>query len=161
MKISFTLNNQSVTVETSPYKTVLEIMRDDLGLMGTKKGCQAGECGSCLAFINNNLVNTCLIPAFKIDGSQILTIEGFSLTKSYNLIETAFFKAGVNLCGFCTPGIVMAVEALLNNNLNPSLEEIKKSVSGNICRCISFNTLIEGIKEAAALKRKRRYDRKR
>ena len=160
MKIEFNLNNSDIVIDTSPFKMLVDILRIDLGLTGTKKGCGSGNCGSCLAFINNRLLNTCMVPAFKIEGARIVTIEGFSSTKEFHSIVEAFRKAGVTLCGFCAPGIVMATEALLVNSLAPSVAEIKMAISGNNCRCIGYNSLVNGILEAARRRRKSNYGRK-
>ncbi len=156
MKISFTLNGKPVTVDTTPEKTLVDILREDLGLAGTKKGCGRGECGACLVFMDKNLVNSCLIPGFKADGTEIMTIEGFRETKEFQAIEDGFERFKVKLCGFCTPGVVMAVEDLLSHNLDPREPEIKEAISGNLCRCMGTSGIIGAIAEAAKIRSRRR-----
>jgi carbon-monoxide dehydrogenase small subunit len=156
MKITIMLNGKLTSLDVPPEKTLLEMLRKDLGLVGTKKGCGRGECGTCLVSMDKNLVNACLIPAFKTDGTEIVTIEGFSQTREFLAIETGFEKMQVSLCGFCTSGIVMAVEDLLSHNLNPTEADIKKSLSGNICRCMGSSGIIAGVMEAAKIRWRKR-----
>jgi len=160
MKIEFNLNNSDIIIDTSPFKMLVDVLRINLGLTGTKKGCGSGNCGSCLVFINNKLLNSCLVPVFKIAGTRILTIEGFSTTREFHSTVGAFQSAGVTLCGFCAPGIVMAAEALILDNPTPSAAEIKTAISGNNCRCIGYHSLVNGILEAARRRRKSNYGRK-
>ena len=161
MLIKFELNGNKVSVESAPFKKLVHILRIDFGLTGTKFGCGSGQCGSCMAFMNGEIINTCLIPAFRIQAARITTIEGFAGSREYTQIETAFATCGVSLCGFCSPGIIMATEALLHNSSSPAEQEIKEALAGNSCRCIGYTSLISGIREAARLRRKSNYARKR
>ncbi|MBN2536251.1 MAG: (2Fe-2S)-binding protein [Spirochaetales bacterium] len=156
MKITFTLNGKKTTIETSPEKKLIDILRLDLGLCGTKKGCEQGECGSCLVLINNNLINSCLVPAFRLGGKDIMTIEGFSQTKEYSMIEEAFLKKGVTLCGFCAPGVVLSIANLLSNTSTPSTGEIRDALSGQLCRCNGFLSLIQVVVEVFRIKNRKK-----
>jgi len=156
MKISFTLNGKLVSVETQPEKTLVDILREDLRLVGTKKGCGRGECGACMVFMDKNLVNSCLVPGFKADGTEILTIEGFRETKEFQAIADGLESSKVRLCGFCTTGVVMAIEDLLSHNLDPMEAEIKEAISGNLCRCMGTSGIVRAIAAAAKLRSRRR-----
>lgn len=156
MKIIFTLNGRKTTLETSPEKKLIDILRSDLGLSGTKRGCEQGECGSCLVFINNNLLNSCLIPAFRLAGKDVVTIEGFSQTKEYSIIEEAFFNTGITLCGFCAPGIVLSIAHLLSHNQTPSYAEIRDALSGHLCRCNGFLSLMDVVIEVFKIKNRKK-----
>jgi carbon-monoxide dehydrogenase small subunit len=156
MKVIFTLNGKKTTIETSPEKKLIDILRFDLGLSGTKRGCEQGECGSCLVFINNNLLNSCLIPAFRLVGKDVVTIEGFSQTKEYTIIEEAFFNTGITLCGFCAPGIVLSIAYLLSHTQMPSHDEIRDALSGHLCRCNGFLALMDVVKEVFKIKNRKK-----
>lgn len=160
MKISFTLNGKKTTIEAPPEKKLLDILRFDLGLYGTKKGCEQGECGACLVFIDNNLLNSCMIPAFRIIGKAVLTIEGFSQTKEYAIIEEAFFKTGITLCGFCAPGVVLSIANIFSHTLKPSHDEIKDALSGHLCRCNGFLSLMDVVKEVFKIKNRKKNAKK-
>jgi aerobic-type carbon monoxide dehydrogenase small subunit (CoxS/CutS family) len=161
MKIVFTLNGKKTTIEAPPEKRLIDILRSDLGLTGTKKGCEKGECGSCLVFMNNNLVNSCLIPAFRLMHTQVVTIEGFSQTKEYAIIEEAFVKTGITLCGFCAPGIVLSIANLLSHTNTPSQDEVKTALSGHLCRCNGFLSLMDVVKEVFSIKDRKKNAKRR
>lgn len=149
MRISFTLNNKDVEVEASPNLTLLDLLRDQLGLTGTKKGCEKGECGACTVLIDGHSVNSCLILVGQIEGKEILTIEGVSKNGELNRIQKAFAEKGAVQCGYCTPGFIMSTKALLDKNPHPTKEEIKEGISGNVCRCTGYEQIIEAIEAVA------------
>ena len=131
MKITFTLNGEQVTVETTLSMRLLDVIRNDLGLTGTKEGCGEGECGACQVYLDGKLVNSCLVPMNNVIGKEVLTIEGFAKTEAYKKIEEGYIEEGGVQCGFCTPGMIIATESLLNKNPHPSDFEIKIGLSGN------------------------------
>jgi carbon-monoxide dehydrogenase small subunit len=150
MKIRFTLNNNHEAVDTDPMRRLLDVLRDDFGLSGVKEGCGEGECGACSVLVNGEIVFSCITPVQTVEGSAILTIEGYRNTDRYRAIEAAMEKAGGVQCGFCTPGFVLAAEALLRKNPHPTEEEIREGLSGNLCRCTGYTGIVEGIRAAAA-----------
>lgn len=148
-RIEFILNNQKVTVETEPLRRLLDVLRDDLDLKGPKEGCGEGECGACSVLIDGKLINSCLIAVGSIEGRQVLTIEGYAATDRFKVIEKAFADAGAVQCGFCTPGMVMAAEALLSQNSKPGEAQIREALSGNLCRCTGYTMIVEAVQLAA------------
>jgi len=149
MEIQFTLNGKKTSLDIPPDLRLLDLLRDFCGLMGTKEGCGKGECGACSVILNDKLVNSCLIPVCQIDNSEIITIEGLEKGGELDKLQQAFIDAGAVQCGFCTPGMIMAAKALLMQNPNPSEEEIKKGLSGNLCRCTGYAKIIEAISNLA------------
>jgi len=147
--IEFTLNGKPVQVDCGPSERLLDIIRDRLGLTGTKEGCGEGECGACSVLVDGRLANSCLVAAGSIMGASVLTIEGFRDTERYKLLERTFACAGAVQCGFCTPGMVMAAEALLSHNPRPTEEEIREAISGNLCRCTGYNMIVDAILTAS------------
>lgn len=145
MKINFTLNHESVSCDTTYSKRLLDVIREDFDLTGTKEGCAEGECGACLVFLDDVLVNSCLVPMANVVDKEVITIEAFAKTKPYKSIEAAFVKAGAVQCGFCTPGMVMAIHELLRKNPKPSVEEVKEGLSGNLCRCTGYQSIFEAV----------------
>ncbi len=150
-KISFILNGKQYELKVKPWQTLLELIREDLNLTGTKEGCGQGECGSCTVIMNGKTVNSCLVPAVEADGQEILTIEGLSDNDRLHPIQEAFVSHSGMQCGFCTPGMIMSVKALLDSNPAPTNEEIRESISGNFCRCTGYIKIIESISAAAGL----------
>ncbi|CAH2213753.1 (2Fe-2S)-binding protein [Tepidibacter aestuarii] len=146
--ISFTLNGKEVVIKTDPLRRLVDILREDFKLKGTKEGCGEGECGACAIIIDDKLINSCLIPIGTIEGSNITTMEGYRETERFKVLQESFEKAGSVQCGFCTPGMIMATEALLRKNPKPNEEEIRDALSGNLCRCTGYNMIIEGVKTA-------------
>jgi carbon-monoxide dehydrogenase small subunit len=128
--------------------SLLDILRNELNLQGTKKGCDEGDCGACSVIMNGRLVNACLVMANKLEGAEILTIEGLSLKEELHPIQQAFIESGAIQCGYCTPGMIMATYALLQENPRPSKEEIKQGLSGNLCRCTGYNKILGAVKLA-------------
>lgn len=149
LTIEFTLNGQKRKIVTTSSTRLLDLIRDTLHLTGTKEGCGKGECGACTVIMNNELVASCLILAPQADGAEIITIEGVGRGKDLNPVQKAFIETGAIQCGFCTPGMVLAAKKLLEENPHPSLEEIRRGISGNLCRCTGYQKIIEAINLAA------------
>jgi len=124
---------------------LIDLLREDLGLTGTKRGCGNGKCGACSVILNGKLVNSCLVPAMKANGSEIRTVEGLAGEGDLHPIQEAFLEKGAVQCGFCTPGMLLAAKSLLDETPNPSKEEIKLAISGNLCRCTGYTKIIEAI----------------
>ena len=144
-EIKFTLNGKSCEVVVKPWRTLLEMIREDLHLTGTKEGCGEGECGSCTVIMGGKTVNSCLVPAMEADKQEIITIEGLPDGENLHPIQKAFVnKAGMQ-CGFCTPGMIMSAKVLLEKTPSPSEEEIREGIAGNFCRCTGYTKIIESI----------------
>ena len=149
MKISLTVNGQLREVEITPYTRLLDLLREDLGLTGTKEGCGKGECGACTVIMDGELVASCLVPAPQAAGSEILTIEGLGSKENLHPIQESFVEAGAVQCGFCIPGMVLASKKLLDENPHPAEKEIRIGLSGNICRCTGYAKIIDAVMMAA------------
>ncbi|MBA7467915.1 Nicotinate dehydrogenase small FeS subunit [subsurface metagenome] len=147
--IKFTVNGKKRKVETTPSTRLLDLLRDDLHLTGTKEGCGKGECGACTVIMNGELVASCLVLAPQANGAVITTIEGVGDDKCLDPVQEAFIETGAVQCGFCTPGIILATKKLLEENAYPSEEEIKRGISGNLCRCTGYQKIFDAIKLAA------------
>ncbi|MBA7521244.1 Nicotinate dehydrogenase small FeS subunit [subsurface metagenome] len=148
MMIELTINGMKRKVETTHSTRLLDLLRDDLHLTGTKEGCGKGECGACTVIINGELVASCLILAPQADGAVITTIEGIGDNECLDPIQEAFVETGAVQCGFCTPGMILAAKKLLEENALPSEEEIKRGISGNLCRCTGYQKIFDAIKLA-------------
>jgi carbon-monoxide dehydrogenase small subunit len=158
-KITFIINGNAQEFDVKPWKTLLEVIREDLKLTGTKEGCGHGECGSCTVLMDGKTVNSCLVPAVEADGCEITTIEGLAEGDALHPIQEAFVNQSGMQCGFCTPGMIMSAKALLDNNPHPDKEEIKEGIAGNFCRCTGYTKIIESISAAAeAMKGERKHD---
>lgn len=142
--LSFTVNDQAYQLEVKPNRTLVDVLREDLGLMGTKKGCGAGKCGSCTVLLDGRPVNSCLLLALQAQGKKILTIEGLGQKEPHPL-QRAFVEHGAVQCGYCSPGMIMTAQALLAENSGPEVSEIKKAIAGNLCRCTGYNKIVEAI----------------
>lgn len=147
--IKFTLNGRSVETDASATIRLLDFIRDELELIGTKEGCGEGECGACSIFVNGLLQNSCLIPIGSIDGAEIVTIEGIMETEQFKILDESYSLAGGVQCGYCIPGMVMASAAILSQNPHPSEAEIREGISGNLCRCTGYNMIVDAINLAA------------
>lgn len=150
MRIHFTVNGQQQTVDAAPTETLVHILRERLGLLGTKEGCGRGDCGACSVWMNGRLVNSCLVWAGKVDGAEIHTIEGLAAPEALHPIQQCFLDAGAVQCGYCTPGMVMAAYDLLRRNRTPTREEIREAIAGNLCRCTGYSAIVDAVEMAAA-----------
>ena len=148
-KIHFILNGEPIDAECAATARLLDVLREDYNLVGVKCGCSEGECGACAVLIDGNIINSCMVAMGSIEGSSIMTIEGYSKTNKFPVVERAYAKAGAVQCGFCTPGMIMATEALLLKNSNPTEAEIREGLSGNLCRCTGYNMIVEAVAMAA------------
>jgi carbon-monoxide dehydrogenase small subunit len=148
-EIHFNVNSKEYTLWVKPSATLLDMVREDLGLTGAKEGCGLGECGACTLLVDGQTVNACLMLAVEADGKQITTIEGLANGEALHPIQQAFVEIGGLQCGFCTPGMVLSAKALLDKNMNPSDQEIRKGLEGNFCRCTGYTKIIESVKVAA------------
>ena len=157
-KLRIKLNGSWREVETRPDRILLDLLREDLGLTGTKKGCERGECGACTVVMNGKAVLACLIPAAKADGAEILTVEGMAQKDRLHPLQQAFWEKGAVQCGYCTPGMLLSAKALLDENPEPGVEEVKEAISGNLCRCTGYTKIIEATLAAAEKMHKRRLD---
>jgi len=152
--ISFILNGGSMEVDVEPYWTLLYLLREILGLTGTKEGCGMGECGSCTVIVNGKAIVSCLLPSIEVDQGEVWTVEGLSVVfpQEIHPLQEAFIEKGAVQCGFCTPGMIMSAKALLDEKPNPTEEEIKTAIEGNLCRCGGYMQIIKAIKAAAESK---------
>lgn len=149
IQISITVNGERHELEVAAYETLLQLLRDQLDLTGTKKCCGEGECGACTVIMDDRSVNSCIILAAETDGSEILTIEGLSKEGKPSALQTAFLDKGAVQCGFCTPGMIMAAHYLLMNNPNPTVDEIKEGLAGNLCRCTGYKKIVEAVRSVS------------
>jgi aerobic carbon-monoxide dehydrogenase small subunit len=147
--IKFTLNGKVVETDAPATVRLLDLIRDDFELIGTKEGCGEGECGACSVFVNNLVQNSCLIPIGSIASANIQTIEGIMETEQFKILDESYSVAGGVQCGYCIPGMIMASAALLSNNPHPSETEIREGISGNLCRCTGYNMIVDAINLAA------------
>lgn len=143
--VTFVLNGRSVTVEVSPSLTLIELLRDKLNLTGTKEGCKSGDCGACTVLLDGDPVNSCLVPALKVEERRVETIEGLGEPGNLHPIQQAFLDHGALQCGYCTPGMILSVKALLDKKSKPSTWKIKEAISGNLCRCGSYIQIVEAV----------------
>lgn len=150
------VNGKEVEVAVKPTWTLLRVLREELGLTGTKKGCEQGDCGACTVIMDGRAVNACLVLALQAQSKEIETIEGLGSPERLHPLQESFVKNGAVQCGFCTPGMVMSATAMLRENASPSPDEIKKGISGNLCRCTGYTKIFEAVEVAAeALRRGR------
>ena len=146
--ISITVNDKLYKISINENMRLIAVLRDELGLIGTKEGCGEGECGACTVIMDGEIVNSCLVMGFQADGSSIVTIEGLEREGDLHPVQRAYIEAGAVQCGFCIPGMVLSTKALLDKNPNPSDEEIREGISGNLCRCTGYNKMLEATKKA-------------
>ena len=147
-EIAFTVNGQLATVRAYAMDRLLDVLRHELGLTGTKEGCGEGECGSCSILMDGSLVNSCLIPVLQASGANIVTIEGLASDARLGVLQQTFLEYGGAQCGICTPGMILAAVHLLTKKPRPTLEEIREGLSGNLCRCTGYRQIIEAVAEA-------------
>src|SRR5687767_16022154 len=149
-QLSLTVNGDSAEVTFAPYKTLLELLREDLGLTGTKHGCELGECGACAVLVDGEPQLSCLVLGLECQGKSIETIEGVARGPELHPLQAAFADFGGSQCGYCSPGVIMTAKALLERNPHPTRAEIRTATSGNLCRCTGYQQIVEAIEDAAA-----------
>ncbi len=150
-RIAFELNGERLEAEVESWWTLLYFIREILGLTGTKEGCEMGECGACTVIVNGDAIASCIFPVTEVDGGEIWTIEGLSkpFDQEIHFIQKAFLEEGAIQCGYCTPGMIMSAKALLDHNPNPSTDDIKTAIEGNLCRCGGHPHIVKAIRNAA------------
>jgi len=157
-RIALQVNGETVEALFAPYKTLLEVLREELGLTGTKHGCELGECGACTVLVDGEPVLSCLVLALECGGRAVQTIEGLAESwksgPELHPLQAAFTDFGGSQCGYCTPGVIMTAKALLERNPHPSRQEIKEATAGNLCRCTGYNQIVEAVEAAAEALRK-------
>lgn len=144
-EIDLTVNGEPYGLAVEANRTLLQVLREDLGLTGTKEGCGKGDCGSCTVLVDGKAVNSCLTLAMQVRGKSITTIEGLASANGLHPLQEAFIQYGAIQCGFCTPGMILSAKALLDENPNPTEEEVKRSLAGNLCRCTGYTKIIETV----------------
>lgn len=147
--IQLTINGQPIEAAVAPNQTLVQFLRDDMGLTGTKHGCGLGDCGACTVILDGKAVNSCLVLAVQANGSDVLTIEGLAENGNLHPLQQAFVDKGAIQCGFCTPGMILSAKALLDEKPNPTEPEIRTAISGNLCRCTGYQKIVEAIGEAS------------
>jgi len=140
------INDKKYEVAVEPNRTLVDVLRNELGLTGTKKGCEMGDCGSCTVIMDGKAVNSCLLLAVQADGRKITTIEGLETDEGLHPIQESFVEKGAIQCGFCSPGMILSAKTLLDKHPNPDEAEIRKAISGNLCRCTGYQKIIEAVK---------------
>jgi carbon-monoxide dehydrogenase small subunit len=144
-----TVNGESVELEVPGMRRLLDVLREDLGLTGTKEGCGEGECGACSVLVDGAVVDACLVPVCQVDGASVITVEGLAHEERLNALQAAFLETGGAQCGICTPGMLMAGEAFLASGAEPTDEHIREAIAGNLCRCTGYTKIIDAISLAA------------
>src|SRR5436190_17452721 len=155
-KIHITLNGQERILEVVPYRLLLDLLRDEMGMTGTKEGCGTGDCGACTVLLHGKPVNSCLVFSGELDGADIVTIEGLKIGPELHPVQDAFRQDGGAQCGYCTPGMLMMTTALLRENEQPTEEEIRFALSGNLCRCTGYAKIIQAVQRAAEMMREKK-----
>jgi carbon-monoxide dehydrogenase small subunit len=148
-KLYFSVNNRAVEILIEPHLTLLQVLRDTLGLTGAKEGCGTGDCGACTVLVNGVPINSCLMLAVEVEGQEVTTVEGLATNGELHLMQRAFIAHGGVQCGFCTPGMLMASMALLARNPQPTESEIREALSGNLCRCTGYDKIVRAVQAAA------------
>jgi len=149
MKIDFIVNDKTYSIDVEPDMRLIDALRYKLGLTGVKEGCGEGECGACTIIMDGQAVNSCLVMAVQARGKRIITIEGLEKNGELDPLQKAFIENGAVQCGYCTPGMIMSAKALLLKNPNPTEEEIREAIAGNICRCTGYNNIVKAIKSVS------------
>jgi carbon-monoxide dehydrogenase small subunit len=148
--LSLVVNGEEQSIAFAPYKTLLEVLREDLGLTGTKHGCELGECGACAVLVDGEPQLSCLTLGLECEGRSVQTIEGLARGAELHPLQAAFADFGGSQCGYCTPGVIMTAKALLDRNPSPTRQEIKEATAGNLCRCTGYQQIVDAIEDAAA-----------
>jgi carbon-monoxide dehydrogenase small subunit len=151
--IQLSINGRSYSVEVEPHWTLLDLLRNELGLLGTKRGCDKGDCGTCTVLVNGKLVNACLYLVVRADSKEVQTVEGLETDEGLHPLQKAFLEKGAVQCGFCTPGMLMAAVSLLDENPSPTEEEVRSAISGNLCRCTGYQHIVDAVMIAAKRRR--------
>lgn len=151
MRISFEVNGRVSEVETPPMRRLLDVLREELRLTGTKEGCGEGECGACSVIVDGEVINSCLVPVCQVDGTSVITVEGLARDGRLDPLQQAFLECGGAQCGICTPGMLISARALLDSNRAPTRDEIKEAIAGNLCRCTGYIKIIDAIEHAARM----------
>ena len=147
--LAFTLNGRPVEVAAGPSETLVTVLRETLGLTGTKVGCGEGDCGACTVLLDGKAVNSCLVLALQVEGREVLTIEGLAGGEALHPVQQAFIDHGAIQCGFCSPGMILSSVALLKQNPKPTEEQVRTGISGNLCRCTGYQKIVEAVLDAA------------
>jgi aerobic carbon-monoxide dehydrogenase small subunit len=153
MKITFQINGVEREIDSPPMKRLLDVLREDLRLTGTKEGCGEGECGACSVIVDGEVINSCLAPICQMQGANVLTAEGLSRDGRLGRLQQAFLECGAAQCGVCTPGMLISARSLLDANPHPTRDEIKEAIAGNLCRCTGYIKILEAIELAAGARR--------
>jgi carbon-monoxide dehydrogenase small subunit len=148
--LTMKLNGEEVTVQVKPSATLVEVLRDQLELTGTKVACGEGECGACTVLLDGVPVNSCLVPALKAQGREVMTVEGLAPLGELHPLQKAFVEHGAVQCGYCTPGMLMSAKAFLDHNPNPTEDEVRVAISGNLCRCTGYAKIVEAILDVSS-----------
>jgi aerobic-type carbon monoxide dehydrogenase small subunit (CoxS/CutS family) len=156
--ISFNLNGEAAEVAFAPHKTLLEVLREDLGLTGTKHGCELGECGTCTVLVDGRSILSCLMLGLDAEGREVISIEGMAENGRLHPLQDTFADTGAAQCGYCSPGFLLAAKELIDKNAKPSRDEIKEALSGNLCRCTGYMKIYEAVELAAARMRGEEYE---
>ncbi len=149
VSLTMTLNGEEVTIEVGPDALLVDVLRDQLELTGTKEACGEGECGACTVLLDGEPVTSCLVPALKAQGREVMTVEGLASSEELHPLQKAFIEHGAVQCGYCTPGMLMSAKALLDRNPHPTEGEIRQAISGNLCRCTGYVKIVEAIEAAS------------
>jgi carbon-monoxide dehydrogenase small subunit len=149
--ITLTVNDTEYEVAVAPNKTLTQVLREDLNLLGTKEGCGVGDCGACTVILDGKPVNSCLVLAVQASGSRIKTIEGVAHGDSLHPVQETFVELGAIQCGFCTPGMILSATSLLEKNPHPTEQEVRQALSGNLCRCTGYQKIVEAVQEASRI----------
>lgn len=153
MLINLKVNGKEIEAEVDEKKRLIDLLREDLGLTGTKEGCSEGECGACTVIVNKKAVTSCLMLAVQASDSEIITIEGLEQNGELDILQEKFIENGAVQCGYCSPGFIMSAKALLMQKKNPTMYEIKRAIEGNICRCGGFSKIIKAIEKSTEVKK--------
>jgi len=153
--IEFTLNGKATSVDAPAHRLLLDLLRDEIGMTGTKEGCGTGDCGACTVYLNGKPVNSCLVLTGELAGADVVTIEGLKDGDAYHPIQAAFIEDGGAQCGYCTPGMLMMAASFLEENPDPTDDDIRFALSGNLCRCTGYVKIVEAVQDAAAELRRR------
>ena len=145
MPVTLKVNGESYDLMIAPYRTLLDVLREEIQLTGTKKGCDVGDCGACTVLLDGKPVNSCLVLAATAQDAEIMTIEGLAQKGKLHPLQEAFVKEGAVQCGFCTPGILISLKALLDENPTPTMEEVKTAMAGNLCRCTGYSKIFKAV----------------